>query len=311
MTSTTQRGRVASVAAHAADLLFLTRPVLLGPVWVIYGAGAVLAGGTPDVDLLFVSLLVAGVYVHNQITDRDTDRANSKLPLLSGEHVRTWEAWALTAGLWIAAGVWAITEGQRGLLYVLAFACGLLYDGVKHPLKARPWGGLMVNAAAHGTITFLAGWTRAGGGWIDGLLASIPYTTAVAGVYLATTIADTPGDRQAGKVTWSVRHGVHASAWCTLVLTGVSTVVAVIFADWWMAVAALIASGWAVSLAIHPTASAAQRYVKVAVGGLAILVAARWYLLIPIALVTFIASRAYYRVRFDMRYPSIGAEPDA
>jgi 4-hydroxybenzoate polyprenyltransferase len=311
MTSTTPRNWFVSTATHATDLLFLTRPVLLGPVWVIYGAGAVLAGGTPGIDLLFVSLLVAGVYVHNQITDRDTDRANNKLPLLSGEYVQTREAWILTVALWVIAGVWAITEGERGLLYLLAFLCGILYDAPQHPLKGRPWGGIVVNAAAHGTITFLAGWTSAGGFWIDGLLASIPYTAAVAGVYLATTIADTPGDEQAGKITLSVKHGVGSSAWCTMILTAVSTVAAIILTDWWMATAGLVATGWAASLAIRPKVPNAQRYVKAAVGGLAILVAARWYLLIPIAIATFIASRTYYHVRFGMQYPSIGAEPNA
>jgi 4-hydroxybenzoate polyprenyltransferase len=293
-----------------ADLVFLTRPVLLGPVWVIYGAGAVLAGSTPGWDLFFVSLLVAGVYVHNQIADIESDRANNKLFLLSGGYVGTRTAWALAAILWLTSLAWAATEGWRFVLYAAALMMGLLYNkGVFVPWKQISGLGLLTNAVAHGTVTFLAGYTAASNDFQTGTILSIPYTTAVAAVYLGTTMMDRIGDATAGKVTWAVRFGPTNTAWLILVLIFSSATMAALLGDLSMILAGGIATVPAIWLVLNPSRDAAERAVKIAVTALTLTLVCQWYGLIILATVTFVASRLYHHWRFGMRYPSFGVVP--
>ncbi len=300
--------RVRALLRRATDLLFLVRPVLLGPVWAIYGAGALVAGGRPGWDLLFVSLLVSGVYVHNQLVDVDTDRANRKLFLIGDEHVSRSAAWWVVALAWTAALLWAATEGYRFFLYLAALALGLAYNALPVPWKARPWLGLFANTAAHGPVTFLAGYTAAGGGWHQGAIASLPYAFAVGAVYLATTIVDHRGDWKSGKVTMAVRYGERATAWMIGSLVLVSVLLADAVDDPWMAVAAAVSAPVALVLALYPVPKAAQVMAKVAVLALAFCVALRWPPLFLLAAATFFGARLYYRWRFGVRYPTFGAE---
>jgi len=307
-----------SLVHRFGDMLFLLRPVLLGPVWTIYGVGALRAGGRPGWDLAFVSLLVGGVYVHNQLMDVETDRANGKLFLLGDGHVSRSAAWAIAALTWVAALAWAATEGARFWLYLVAFALGLAYNG--RPAggasaggwscgwKARPWAGLAANVLAHGPVTFLAGWTAAGGAWSAGMVAALPYGTAVGAVYLATTIVDRSGDLSAGKVTWAVRYGPGRTAQMIGALVCTSAVAAALLGDWWMAAASALAIPWAVALVHNPVPEAAQRVAKLAVTVLACAVALRWPPLFALAALTFVGARLYYRRRFGVRYPNFGPD---
>ncbi|HOT36885.1 MAG TPA: UbiA family prenyltransferase [Candidatus Latescibacteria bacterium] len=294
--------------ALAADLLFLTRPVLLGPVWVVYGAGAVLVGSSPGIDLLFVSFVVAGVYIHNQLTDIPNDRANRKLFLLSDGHVSHRAALTLTAMLWSAGILWSATQGIRSVLFALAIVLGLLYNGLRQPgWKSRPLLGLVANALAHGVITFVAGFTAAGGTIFEGIVRSIPYAFAVAAVYLATTIVDENGDRLTNKRTFCV---VYGRAACTRWIAGLVCAAAVTAAangDGWMAAAAIVSLVPAFLLLRAPAVGNAQRAAVIAVSVLALAVAVRWTTLFVLAAATFAATRYYYRLRFGVVYPTLGS----
>ncbi|HDS74405.1 MAG TPA: hypothetical protein ENN56_02590 [Firmicutes bacterium] len=289
------------------DAIFLARPVLLGPVWVVYGAGAVIAGARPGIDLLFVSLVVAGVYIHNQIADVDADRANDKLFLLADGLVSRRTAWTLAVTYWIAALAWAALHGQRFWLYLTAFLLGFAYNaGVPSPWKGRPWLGLLANAAAHATITFMAGYVAAGGDFAEGFVRSMPYTTAVAAVYLGTTIMDHVGDAAVGKQTFAVRYGARTTSRVIGALIVASAVFAGALGDWWMATAsvcAIVSLPW---LLRNPSRVSAERVVKTAVLALSVVVAIRWPILGVLAAATFFASRIYYCRRFSIRYPSFG-----
>ena len=302
-----RNGRLHAVAVAAADLVFLMRPVVLLPVWVIYGAGAVLAGTWPGVDLLFVTLTVAGVYVHNQLTDVDTDASNGKLFLLAEGIVSRRAAWWTVALVWSTSLAWAAFQGERFWLYVAAMAMGVLYNGLPgqpfRPWKARPWAGLLANFLAHGPVTFLAGWMAAGGSAGAGAALSLPYGLAVAAVYLATTISDSPGDTKAGKVTWAVRYGIRNTAWTILAFLAVGAASALALGDPWMAAASAFAVIPAAMLLRRRTSEAAQSFARAGILGLGVVVAAQWPVLIGLGAVTFLAARVYYRRRFGLAYP--------
>ena len=288
------------------DLVFLTRPVVLGPVWTIYAAGSLMVGRLPGWDLLFVTLLVGGVYVHNQIADIETDRANAKLFLLPHGFVSVRVASVFAGCLWGGSLVWAGFHGERFWLYLAAFVFGILYNSGRPAWKERPWLGLLSNMIAHGPVTFLAGWIAAGGTWLEGTLISIPYGLAVGSVYLSTTIVDTSGDRQAGKRTIPVVHGERFAAWGVLFLTVVTAPASAFVGDLWLAGAAVVALPAALRLVFRATRQSAALSAKVSILCLAGSVAIRWPWLLALAAATFVASRLYYRVRFGITYPSFG-----
>jgi 4-hydroxybenzoate polyprenyltransferase len=292
------------------DLAFLTRPVLLGPVWVIYGAGALIAGGTPGIDLFFVSLLVAGVYVHNQLCDEESDRINRKLFIIADGHVdRAW-VWIFTVCLWTAAILWAALHGNRVWLYLLALGIGLLYNaGRPAAWKNRPWLGLLANGAAHGSITFIAGYHAVGGDMVSGLLASLPYAAAVCAVYLGTTLVDARGDAATGKHTFGVAYGYGPASVLMAGLVAAAAIGARLLDDHWMAAAAMLSLPAYVFLSIRRTERNAQIAVKWAVVALALVIGIRWPVLFVLAIATFFASRVYYRMRFGLRYPNITPDP--
>lgn len=290
-----------------ADLLFFARPVLLGPVWTVYGAGAILAGGLPGLDLLFVTLVVAGVYVHNQITDIQSDIENRKLFLLPEGHITRLQAMVYIGVLWATGMLWATSQGGRGVLFIAAVALGVLYNGVRGPgWKSRPLPGLSANMLAHGTVTFLAGYTAVGGQFSRGLLLSVPYAFAVGAVYMATTLVDAGGDSVVGKRTFCVAYGPTACVWCIVGWVLAAAIVAAGLGDIWMSVACGISLLPAVALAAEPGARNAHRFAISAVSLLAIATAARWLFLFALAAVTFAGARLYYRRRFGLHYPRFG-----
>ncbi|MCK4255704.1 hypothetical protein KAX35_02355, partial [candidate division WOR-3 bacterium] len=74
---------------HLLDFIFLLRPILLIPVWIIFLLGYYRAGGTMLGDSRYLmpgfivfTLLMGAIYIINQIADIETDRINNKLFIL-------------------------------------------------------------------------------------------------------------------------------------------------------------------------------------------------------------------------------------
>ncbi|MCK4571813.1 hypothetical protein KAT89_02680, partial [candidate division WOR-3 bacterium] len=71
------------------DYFILMRPTLFIPVWMFFLLGVHFADGSLNfrsisIFILYTSLM-GGVYILNQIVDRESDRKNEKLFLLSDE----------------------------------------------------------------------------------------------------------------------------------------------------------------------------------------------------------------------------------
>ncbi|HMA77425.1 MAG TPA: hypothetical protein VKO43_08955, partial [Candidatus Krumholzibacteriaceae bacterium] len=73
------------------DYIFLTRPIILIPVWTFFLLGAYHATDIAEKSMrnhlllcgiLSFTALIGAVYIINQITDKETDLANNKLFLI-------------------------------------------------------------------------------------------------------------------------------------------------------------------------------------------------------------------------------------
>jgi 4-hydroxybenzoate polyprenyltransferase len=324
---------VKSLLAKVIDCFFLLRIPLLVPVWTILllgwvtgrpdaAPGGVVVTGAwdgPCVDMLWralagFSLIVAFIYVVNQIVDIESDRINHKLFLLPHGFVSVRTAWVLallcaTGGMAIAA----TTGLPMVVLFALSLLLGVLYNLPPLRLKDRPVGGVIANCLGHGSLTYLVGWYAAHCMYADtaavlrnGLLASISPALANGAVFLASTIPDSAGDKATGKVTFCVRFGSKAtSISAALLCAGALAAVALMpYHQWVMgstAVVSLMLFVWLASSGRREVAFQAFRWPV-------LLLSTALALYVPLyglaLLATFALSRAYYRWRFGIEYPT-------
>jgi 4-hydroxybenzoate polyprenyltransferase len=317
-----------SILKKTADMLFLLRLPLLAPVWTVMILGWITGNpdarvgnffyGTLFINLFGFSLLVASIYVINQIQDNESDRINRKLFLLPHGIISIPTAWALaiicaTAGLAIAytQGLWMFS------LFLLGFVTGALYNLPPASLKNRAVGGVAANALGHGIVTYLVGWMAAKSGQditasmiSSGLISSLAAGFANGAVYLATTIPDAHGDGQTGKRTFCVVYGEKATAVAATKMCALALAASFLIENhfWVMAIPAALSLGVFINFALTAKKESAFYSFKWPVFLLSIFV----MLFVPIygalVLLTFAGGRIYYKWRFGITYPTFKAK---
>lgn len=324
------------VIKKCLDCFFLLRFPLLAPVWTIFilgwitGTPSVLPGGrftSPLPDSAFshlwimlwgFSLIVASIYVINQIVDIESDRINHKLFLLPHGFVSVRTAWVIAA---ICTGsgfaIAALFNSTVLILFGLSMLLGIFYNLPPLSLKNRPWGGVAANAFGHGMLTFLAGWYCAkfpaplsSSILTTGLISSIAPALANGAVFLATTIPDAAGDRKTGKTTFCIKFGPGITA-RTAALLCIFTCIGSFFMEnhfWVMALPSLISLSFFLYFAWSLKQEIAFRAFKWPV----FLLSASVALYVPeyglLIIATFFGSKMYYKWRFGIDYPTFKAK---
>ncbi len=201
------------------DLIFLTRPVILIPVWgfCIFGMYSFksqylieISSAQALLTLLF-SLSVASVYVINQIADIDVDRENEGFALLVRGTISLNSAYGLCL---ILASVSVITpllinQYELSALSALSIILGYFYSCKPSRFSGRPFLDFFSNAFGYGIIAFAAGWHIAGGELLSRDLAAsaLPYFLLMCAGSISSTLPDIPGDQENGKITTAVYIG--------------------------------------------------------------------------------------------------------
>lgn len=299
------------------DYIFLMRPMILIPVWTFFLLGAHHAAishqATVNTARLiegFVSftLLLGSVYIVNQITDRESDLANDKLFLLSHGIVSTRNAKIESALLTaVSFAVAAILLPPRFMIVLaLSAMLGAAYSIRPARFKARPVLDVASNAVGNGILNTLAGWVLVYP-HLDGWLLLIPYPFAVAGVHLATTLADIRGDREKSLKTSGTVLGERKGIIVSTILMAVATVLAYIVNNRLAFYASLF------SLPFFLVPSSARNNVSIGRLSLVPVKAAtlifsisagtvfRSYLLFIV--IAMFLTKIYYSKRFAMKYP--------
>lgn len=312
------------------DCLFLLRIPLLAPVWTILilgwisgnddvGIGGIWFSNNVSVYNLWLilfgfSLIVASIYVVNQIVDIESDRINHKLFLLPNKLVSVRFAWVL-AILCAATGIIISLKYDTVLfiLFIIGLLLGVLYNLPPFRLKNKAWGGVFANSLGHGMITFLVGWYAAKiGSDLDfqtiriGFLSSISPALANGAVFLATTVPDAEGDSTTGKKTFCIKYGEKNTA----ITAAVFCLGALIFSFfienhyWVMAAPTVISLPFFISFAFTTKRDLAFKAFKWPVFLLSLSVTT----FVPeygvLIIFIFAVSRIYYQKRFGIEYPT-------
>ncbi len=303
------------------DYLFLLRPTLFYPVWTFFLAGykgGIQSGNEerlfifiPSTSLFCVmaglTALMGSIFTLNQIQDEETDRANSKLFLLSNGIVTIrnayWEAFLL-AGCGLILGF--LTNCWIGCGFLILFVLsGFCYNFAPIRWKDRPIMGIVTNGIG-GLIIYCLGWITGGGESMLPIRA-VPYTLAGMAVFLNTTLPDMEGDQKTGKITFGVRYGLKRTVFWALILEILTVGFAVLFHDWLLFIPALIVLPLFILGAWKPTLSAVMRATKLSILVLTMMVCfyLPWYLVL--VFFVYFSSRWYYRKRFRFDYPSLNS----
>lgn len=329
------------------DCFFLLRIPLLAPVWTIVILGWVtghakahvggclvdgMIGGVNDASLWLAvggfSLVVAAIYVGNQIADIESDRINGKLFILPHGLVSVRTAWMLTfmcavAGLAIAF----LFDLNMFFLFGVGLFLGILYDLPPASLKNHAWGGTVACFLGHGVLTYVVGWYAAQYSHgvtagvplfqtfrpmllADSLVPSLAAGFANAAVFVTTTIPDAPGDRAIGKRTFAVAYGAKKTAIAaTLFCLGA------VWASWYIpynrmvmlvpSVLSLLGFGWLMFCPDRDTVFKAFKWPVFLLTALVAIYVPLYGLLI---MITFVGSRMYYRSRFGFEYPTFKSQ---
>jgi len=294
------------------DHLFILRPMLHLPLWTIailgyFGHHPVDSGWFEIPVLMLVgSGLFGAVFLINQIYDIESDRINNKLHFLPKGYVKVNIAWIMTVLLNIISLIIAFYISiQVAIASTIIIILGVLYSAPPLALKNRAWPAVLANGLGHGTLVYIIGFCVADGSFAAGLTKSMPYFLAVAAVYIGTTLPDIEGDKRTGKHTIGVKFGENKTQIIILIGYLLALLAGFLVKD----IAFLIAS-----LAVAPFYlwSAYTRSIKITVVAVKLsiislsLAASYFYplYLIFLALLIFV-TRAYYRYRFNMDYPSL------
>lgn len=299
--------------AVPADYIFLLRPTILVPVWTFFLLGAAHGAGPDPIPagrllagIACFTAMMGAVYIVNQITDRESDRANDKLFLLShgivGLRGARIEAGALAA---VAVAGAALLSSAFLVLLGVGLLLGLGYSIEPVRLKRRPALDLAASGLGSGVVNTLAGWTAVGAP-LSGLGALAPYPFAVAAVHLMTTLADIEGDGAFGLRTSGVALGKGRGAVAAVVLMAVSAAAAAAAQNQTALICAVVSlpffiyagrrgSGADSRTVLLPARAATLAY------SLAAAFSFPGYLLWLVAVLAL--TRLYYRRRFGIRYP--------
>jgi 4-hydroxybenzoate polyprenyltransferase len=264
------------------------------------------------------SLVVASIYVVNQIMDIESDRINRKLFLLPQGLVSVRTAWIM-AGCCAAGGMAIamvfISSTALVVIFLLSLLLGVVYNLPPLQLKNNPFGGVCASALGHGLLTFLAGWYVAGtqeetGGIValtSGLLSGLAPTLANAAVYCATTIPDAAGDRVTGKRTFCVAYGEKKTAIVSVLFCTAAFISSFFILNhcWVMAIPSGISIFIFLLFAVLTKKEHAFKAFLWPVFLLSIFVT----LFVPeygvLILLIYFSSRAYYKWRFGIDYPTL------
>jgi 4-hydroxybenzoate polyprenyltransferase len=306
------------------DGFFLTRPILWIPVWgfAVFGfvsqtrvaqgslsfTALTLLGVPAWMMLLLFSCSVGAVYVLNQLADTDADRANDGFTLLAHGRVPRGVAWA-AAALCAAGSLLVpllIGTPEASLFSLAALGIGLVYSLPPARFSGRPVLDFVSNAAGYGVVAFGFGWWLAGGACDMRLLqASAPYVLLVCGGSVSSTITDIDGDRAGGKRTTAVVLGPVAAHRLAAAFILISAPVSYVNHD----IAALACGLLAIPAYLLHAVCGTRRTLEMTykVGGAAMMLVAAVHdpALAGAGAGVLAATLMYFRLRFNVRYPSL------
>ena len=309
---------------RSADLIFLTRPLLLIPVWG-FAAFGYFCGNNGNIRqiipfwtstplsvylmILLFSISVGAVYILNQLADIEVDKKNGGLPLLASGIVslRSGKIAAVTVSILSILLPLLFSEITICFLAFISIITGILYSFKPSFFSGRPFFDFLTNAFGYGMVAFGAGWHLSGHTIVSlkFMSACLPYFLLMCAGSISSTIPDFDGDKDCGKITTAVLLGkkkAHLLA-TLLLLTGLC--VSIINRDLVAFICAIAPLPLYILYIISPKPAFMESTYKIG-GGICVMAAMfSMPLFFFAALIVFLSTWLYFRIRHGVYYPSL------
>ena len=326
------------VLLRFCDAVFLTRPVILIPVWAYFILGFYRSNAVyfPDsiytlpvfgfrinvltglyniqnyINLLMLTLSVAATYVLNQLVDIETDKRNGGLPLLAKAGISIRMAIIENIILTIIPLGYAIwIRGTVGLLLFLAFALNILYNLRPFYFTGRPFLDFISNAMGFGFIAFGIGFASACNGNITEVsryfVEATPYFFLMVAGSINSTIPDMEGDRRTGKKTTVVLLGTRRSNLISTAAIITAFIMAAFNRDIVAGITASLSLPFFIRYIYTNKLKDGLHTFQTCAGFLMVLTVMvfPWFFLW--GFIVYVLTRVYFKLRYNVVYPKPGA----
>ncbi len=305
------------------DYFFILRPVLFFPGWTTTFAGYLAARHVFDFKwdnalaadwrllgvCLSSAMLMGAGFIVNQIHDAESDRINQKLFFLSNDVVTRRsvivQACLLSAGSLILAWMISLTMFLIHLPALVLIT--VMYNLKPFALKDKPFGSLLSNAFM-GLFALAFGWFLVESSMALFFRQALPYFFFNTGLYFLTTVPDAGGDAQTRKKTIAVVYGIPAAIYCAAAFESAAVVLAAMHGNWIILVPCLLVLPFYILMIINKNMPSVIRTIKFGLLFFSLSVGIFFPAYPVLIVVFFFATRAYYRKRFDVNYPSLKGE---
>lgn len=305
------------------DYLFILRPTLFFPIWIITLAGysayftvnetAVWWKTTIDWRIFFnfciLTLAAGATFIFNQLQDVETDKDNKKLFLISEEYVRPDLAKIIAIVLTgISLLLFLIQDFQLFLvLLMLLLVWGYCYNYQPFVWKDKAIMGIIANLLG-GVFLFLIGWIMAGDFQLWALIQMIPYILAWGAVALLTTIPDKEGDAKHDKNTFAVKFGGKVTIWLATSWLVVGFIIGLKIQDPIITHPTMLALPLFIIMAFTLKKEWVLRSIRFPLLFLAIILCAQFPYFFLVILINYYVAKFYYINRFNLDYPTFKVE---
>jgi len=307
------------------DFLFILRPTLFFPIWIIALAGYsayFTVNGTVvwwktiiDWQIffnLFILTLAAGAtFIFNQLQDIETDKDNQKLFLISEKYVRPELAKIIAIALsGISLLVFLIQDIQL-FLALLSFLIvwGYLYNYPPFAWKDKAIMGIIANLLG-GVFLFLTGWLLAGKYQPLVFLQMIPYLLAWSAVALLTTIPDQKGDAKYDKNTFAVKFGEKLTIWLAASWVIIGFIIGMKNNDPIITHPTMLSIPLFIIMAVTLKKEWVLRSIRFPLLFLAIILCAQFPYFFLVILINYYVAKFYYINRFNLDYPTFRVDEE-
>ena len=290
----------------------LLRPTLFLPLWIFFLLGA--HHGEGEISFLAVSafvlytMLMGGIYIFNQIVDRESDRKNKKLFLISDGLIPLKNAYIEMVMLFVIALIGVLFLGVNILIaFLISLFLGITYSLPSIETKGKPFLDILWNAVGYGVLAFMVGWLATSGPSKAMFVTAIPYFFAVAAVFVNTTIPDIEGDKGEGKVTTGVFLGKKNTLLLGVILDLIAIIGAYFLGE--KGYICLIGAGLAFPIFLIAYIKQTKKSIlfsfRVIPGILAIIVFFMTPIIIPLFAAVLGVQKVYYKKKFNLDYPAV------
>ncbi|MCX5800695.1 MAG: UbiA family prenyltransferase [Candidatus Eisenbacteria bacterium] len=301
------------IVVVVADRFFLLRPLVMMPAvtFFLLGYGGARAGhargdGRFWLAVIAYAILMGSVYVVNQLTDVESDRANDKLFLLPDGIIKKSEALALAVLLALFSMAAALkVGGTTPWLFGLSLGMGIAYSVPPLALKRLFPLDIVWNAVGYGVVAYATGWSVVRTPGLPDLTNALPFALCVAGVFVLTALVDREGDERSGFKSTGVALSLKQGVWLALVLVVMALVLAVLVENRLATIGSALSLPLFAGAALRGNSRSAKIAYRCSSAVFVLMVGVINPLFLAVVLVLLGLSRVYYSKRFSLGYPSV------